>query len=124
MSGRLPYHGHVGNSIKLGHIFGVEIGVHWSWIFIFFIVTWSFANGIFHQFYPEWSDRAALGGRRPRRRLFFLSVLLHELSHAIVSNKNGLPVRQITLFVFGGVAISRRSLTTARAGVHIASSVR
>ena len=37
------------NTIKLGKIFGVEIGVHWSWIFIFFIVTWSFATGVFEQ---------------------------------------------------------------------------
>ena len=42
------------SSFKLGRIFGVNIGVHWSWLFIFFIVTYSFAEGVMHHFYPGW----------------------------------------------------------------------
>lgn len=91
-------------SFRLGKVFGVEIGVHWSWIFIFFIVTWSFAAGVFEEFYPEWSTEQKWVGGALVSAVFFLSVLLHELSHAIVSNRNGLPVETITLFVFGGVA--------------------
>ena len=92
------------SSIKLGRIFGVEVGFHWSWIFVFFLVTWSFATGVLHHFYPQWSDaqRWIAGGLVAA--VFFLSVLAHELSHAVVSNALGLPVRSITLFVFGGVA--------------------
>jgi Zn-dependent protease/predicted transcriptional regulator len=92
------------SSFKLGRIFGVDVGIHWSWIFIFFFVTWSFATGVLDEFYPQWSDPQRWIGGAFVASIFFLSVLAHELSHAIVSNRNGLPVRSITLFVFGGVA--------------------
>lgn len=94
----------MGSSIKLGRIFGIDIGIHWSWVFIFLIVTWSFATGVLADTYPDWGEAqlwiagAAIAG------IFFLSILAHELSHAVVSNRAGLPVRSITLFVFGGVS--------------------
>jgi len=94
----------MGSSIRIGRIFGVEVGFHWSWIFIFMFVTWTFATGIFDEFYPDWSEPRKWVGGAIVAGIFFLSVLAHELSHAIVSNRNGLPVRSITLFIFGGVA--------------------
>ena len=94
----------MGGSFKVGRIFSVDIGVHWSWIFIFVVVTWSFATGVFEEFYPGWTDAQRWIGGGLVAVVFFLSVLVHELSHAIVSNKSGLPVRSITLFIFGGVA--------------------
>ena len=92
------------NSFKFGRIFGVEVGVHWSWTFIFVVVTWSFARGVLDHFYPEWGPVRLWIGGGLIAAVFFLSVLAHEMSHAIVSNKLGLPVRSITLFIFGGVA--------------------
>jgi Zn-dependent protease len=103
----------MGGSIKLGRILGIDIGIHWSWIFIFFIVTWSFATNIFDEFYPGWSDTQRWIGGAFVAIVFFLSVLAHELSHAIVSNRNGLPVKSITLFVFGGVANLTKERDTA-----------
>ncbi len=103
----------MGSSIKLGRVFGIEIGIHWSWIFIFAIVTWSFATTIFDKFYPEWSTAQRWLGGAFVSVIFFLSVLAHELSHAIVSNRNGLPVKTITLFVFGGVSNLTREPDTA-----------
>lgn len=94
----------MGNSFKFGRLFGVEIGVHWSWVLIFGVVTWSFATGVLNEFYPGWSEQQRWIGGAFVAGIFFLSVLAHELSHAIISNRNGLPVRTITLFVFGGVA--------------------
>jgi len=94
----------MGSSFRLGRVFGVDVGIHWSWIFIFFIVTWSFATGVFDEFYPDWTDAQRWIGGAFVALVFFLSVLAHELSHAVVSNRAGLPVRSITLFVFGGVA--------------------
>jgi Zn-dependent protease/predicted transcriptional regulator len=92
------------SSFKLGRIFGVDVGVHWSWIFIFLIVTWSFATGLLDHFYPDWTAGQRWTAGAFVAGIFFLSVLAHELSHALVSNRSGLPVRGITLFVFGGVA--------------------
>jgi Zn-dependent protease/predicted transcriptional regulator len=91
-------------SINLGRIFGIDVGFHWSWVFIFFLVTWSFAEGVLDYFYDDWTIAQLYIGGAIISMIFFLSVLLHELSHAIVSNRLGLPVRNITLFVFGGVA--------------------
>ena len=110
----------MGSSIKLGRIFGVEVGVHWSWIFIFLIVTWSFATGVFEEFYPGWTDAQKWIGGGVVSVVFFLSVLAHELSHAIVSNRSGLPVKTITLFVFGGVANLSRDPDDARQEFKIA----
>ena len=103
----------MGSSIKLGRILGIDVGFHWSWIFIFFFVTWSFATGVFEEFYPQWSDAQRWIGGAFVAGIFFLSVLAHELSHAIVSNRNGLPVRSITLFIFGGVANLSKEPDTA-----------
>jgi len=91
-------------SFKIGRIFGIEVNVHWSWIFIFAIVTWSFATGVLDNYYPQWSEAQKWGGGAFVALIFFVSILLHELSHSVVSNRNGLPVKSITLFVFGGVS--------------------
>src|SRR6202521_5993949 len=103
----------MGSSIKLFRIFVIDIGIHWSWILIFVIMTWTFANGLLARNYPEWTDaqRWIAGGLIAG--VFFLSILAHELAHAIVSNRNGLPVSGITLFVFGGVSNLTREPDTA-----------
>jgi len=108
------------SSFKLGRVFGVDVGVHWSWVFIFVLVTWSFAAGVLDQFYPQWSDAQRWIAGAFVAGIFFLSVLAHELSHAIVSNRNGLPVRSITLFVFGGVANLTKEPDTAALEFRIA----
>lgn len=110
----------MGSSIKLGRIFGVDVGFHWSWIFIFLIVTWSFATGVLDETYPGWTDGQRWAGAVVVAAIFFLSVLAHELSHALVSNKLGLPVRSITLFVFGGVANLTREPDAAKDEFRIA----
>ncbi|HEY8172578.1 MAG TPA: site-2 protease family protein [Dehalococcoidia bacterium] len=94
----------MGHSIKIARLFGVDVGVHWSWTFIFFIITYSFAEGVLKHFYPGWPDAERWAAGAVVSIVFFLSVLAHELSHALLSNRNGLPVNSITLFVFGGVA--------------------
>ncbi|MHB8376463.1 MAG: CBS domain-containing protein [Dehalococcoidia bacterium] len=99
-------------SFKIGRIFGVDVGVHWSWIFIFAIVTWSFATGVLQSFYPQWTAEQRWIGGAAIALVFFLSILLHELSHSVLSNRRGLPVRSITLFVFGGVSNLEREPDT------------
>jgi Zn-dependent protease len=91
-------------SFKIGRIFGIDIGVHWSWVFILLIVTWSFATGVLEHYYPGWSASARWGVGALISVIFFVSILLHELSHSVVANRAGLPVQNITLFVFGGVS--------------------
>ena len=91
------------SSIKLGRVFGIPVGVHYSWFLILFMVTF-LLSGDFGGGYKGWA--AALG----TALLFFLSVLAHELSHSVVALSRGIPVKGITLFVFGGVSqISREA---------------
>jgi Zn-dependent protease/CBS domain-containing protein len=94
----------VKGSIVLGRIRGIEIELNASWFVIFGLVTFTLANSFFPQNYPEWSGvtRWVLGGGMAI--MLFVSVLLHELSHSLVSIGLGIDVKKISLFIFGGVA--------------------
>src|SRR3990172_6616837 len=100
-------------SFKIGKIAGIEIGVHWSWLFIFVLVTSSFATGILEEFFPEWSNARRWGVSIIIAAIFFASILLHELSHSLVAKARGIPVKGITLFVFGGVSNLGREAQSA-----------
>ena len=100
-------------SFKIGRIAGIEIAVHWSWLFIFVLVTSSFATGILEEFFPEWSDARRWGVGVIIAAIFFASILLHELSHSLVAKAKGIPVKGITLFVFGGVSNLGREAQSA-----------
>lgn len=89
--------------MKLGRIFGVEIGLHYSWFIIALLITLSLA-GHFRQHNPEWGDSLSWGLAVMTALLFFAAIVAHELSHAVVAKSRGLPVRSITLFALGGVA--------------------
>lgn len=90
--------------IKLFTIFGIKISLDYSWFAIFILISWTLAEGFFPYQQPglkkiiywEMGIIAAI--------LLFASVLIHELSHSIVANNLGERVREITLFIFGGVA--------------------
>ncbi len=92
------------SSIRLGKIFGIPIGLHISWFLIFGLLTWSLAGGYFPQAYPEIPALAHLLLAVITSVLFFGSVLAHELGHSIVALREKIPVRGITLFIFGGIA--------------------
>jgi Zn-dependent protease len=76
----------------------------WSWFLIFGLVTFSLASGYLPGAYPELGPAALWLLGALTSILLFGSVLLHELGHAYLARRNGLPVRGISLFVFGGVA--------------------
>ncbi len=107
-------------SIKLGRIWGIPVGLHWSLLLVFALLTWSLALGYFPEEYPSLSAPVywLLGGISGI--LFFGSVLLHELGHAIVALRNQVPVRGITLFIFGGVAQLEREAPSPGAEFRIA----
>jgi len=91
-------------SIGIGRIFGVRIGLHPSWFVIAVLVTYSMAAGQLPQDFPGWSGALYWVVGAAISLLFFTSVLAHELSHALVARRFGLQVRDITLFIFGGAA--------------------
>lgn len=90
--------------IRLGRLAGVDILVHWSWFFIFFLLTWSLSEGLFLEEHPEWTAAAGWLAGAVTSLFFFASVLLHELSHSLMARRLGMTVKSITLFIFGGVS--------------------
>jgi len=92
------------SSFRLFRIAGIDIGIHYTWLFIFAIVTWSLAQNFFPQSYPGWNLATYWVIAIISALLLFVSVLLHELAHSLVAQARGLPVQGITLFLFGGVS--------------------
>jgi len=92
-----------GGGIRLGRLFGISVEVDWSWLFIFALVTWSLSSA-FGGMHPQWTAMLRWTTAVVAALLFFASVLAHELAHSLVARAQGVPVRRITLFLFGGVA--------------------
>ena len=99
--------------IKLGRIFGVAIGLHYSWIIIALLVTLSL-RAQFAMEHPNWNGSTTWSIAIITGLLFFVSILLHELSHAAVAKLRGIPVRAITLFALGGVAQIEKDAADAK----------
>ncbi|MGQ9493474.1 MAG: site-2 protease family protein [Anaerolineae bacterium] len=93
-----------GNSVRIGRILGIEIRVDYSWFIVFVLVTWSLAGQHFPSTYQGWSSTTYWIIGILTSLLFFFSVLAHELAHSLVSEAFGVPVKDITLFIFGGAA--------------------
>jgi Zn-dependent protease/predicted transcriptional regulator len=89
--------------IKLGRIFGIKIGLHYSWLIIALLIAFSLAAH-FGTEHPNWDRNVIWGLSIITALLFFAAIVAHELSHALVAQRRGLPVRSITLFALGGVA--------------------
>jgi Zn-dependent protease len=90
--------------LTLFTIGGVAIRIDYSWLLIFALVLSSLAAGYFPHSFPGHGAATYILVGAAATLLFFASVLVHELSHALVANRLGQPVRAITLFVFGGMA--------------------
>lgn len=90
-----------GSAWRLGRLGGVEIRVDSSWIVIAFLITYSLYIQ-FSEAFPVLAIPSALSLAILFSLLFFGSVLIHELAHAVVARRRGIPVRGITLFLFGG----------------------
>lgn len=92
------------NEIKLVTIFGIEIGLSFSWFFIFFLISFLLIFAIIPAQFPEFGmlTNIIVGG--VTSVLFFISLITHELMHSIVAKINGLNVKKITLFIFGGAS--------------------
>jgi Zn-dependent protease/predicted transcriptional regulator len=104
-----------GKKIKLFKLFGFEVSIHPSWLIIAFLITWSLAAGLFPHYYKDLSKSTywlmgilgAIG--------LFASIIFHELWHSLIARKYGLPMRGITLFIFGGVAEMEEEPPSAKA---------
>jgi Zn-dependent protease/predicted transcriptional regulator len=92
------------DGIPIGKAFGIPLRLHYSWFIIFVLITWALASSYFPATHPTWSLTTKVAAGTITSLLFFGSVLAHELMHSIIAQRQGLPVRSITLFIFGGVS--------------------
>ena len=99
-------------SVRLGRIFGIDIGLHYSWGIIALLIVVSLA-GHFHSVNPGWTAELRWSLAGVTALLFFASILAHELSHAAVARARGIEVKSITLFALGGVANIERESSDA-----------
>jgi Zn-dependent protease/CBS domain-containing protein len=90
--------------IPIGKAFGISLRLHYSWFFIFALVTWSLAAVYFPTTHPTWSLSLKIGAGLVASVLLFGSVLFHELMHSLVSLRQGTQIQSITLFFLGGVS--------------------
>src|SRR5215831_12002630 len=99
--------------IKLFKVFGIQIGLHYSWLLIAVLIAFSLV-GQFAATNPQWGAGLIWGLAIITTLLFFAAIVLHELSHAAVARARGLPVQSITLFALGGVAQIEKEASDAR----------
>jgi Zn-dependent protease len=98
-----------GGSVQLGRVLGIRIGASHTWFIFLFLIIW-FLSSEFQEWVPSLSDTGAYVVAVIGAALFFLSIVLHELGHALVARRNGVGVIGIDLWVFGGLAkLSRDS---------------
>jgi len=112
----------MGNAFNLGKIFGIQFRLHYTWFIIFVLITFSFSWLIFPSGYPGWTQLLYWVMGVVTSLLFFASILAHELAHSLVGRANGIPIKSITLFIFGGVAQMTREARSAGAELKMAAA--
>lgn len=90
--------------IPLGRVLGIPIGLHYSWFLVFALSTWLLASVYYPAQFGDWPPVLCWLMGAMTAILFFASLLLHELAHSVVAMRLRVPVRRITLFIFGGLA--------------------
>jgi Zn-dependent protease/predicted transcriptional regulator len=101
--------------LKLGAPFGVQVIADYSLLFIFALIAINLGFGVLPRWHPTWSGALTAFIATCAAIAFFASIALHELAHALVGRAQGIPVRRITLFIFGGMAHMEREPPSARA---------
>jgi len=92
------------NQISLGSIYGIPLTFDFSWFLILFFLTWILAASYFPSEYKGWEKVYYWSIGAVTSILFFVSVLLHEVGHAVVAKKYNHNVKKIKLFIFGGIS--------------------
>lgn len=107
------------SQLKLGTVFGVELGLHYSWFLIAVLIVFSLAAQ-FHAQDSSWSSLTIWLVALITGVAFFAGLYVHEISHAVVAKMYGIPVHQITLFLLGGVAQIEKDASDAKSEFWIA----
>ncbi|MFP3936733.1 MAG: site-2 protease family protein [Phycisphaerae bacterium] len=104
-----------GKTFRLFSLFGFEVKIDLSWLIIIALVVWSLSAAVFPDQYPNLSNWAYLAMGLGGAAGLFVSIVFHELCHSLVARRYGLPMKGITLFIFGGVAEMSEEPPSAKA---------
>jgi Zn-dependent protease len=108
------------SSFRIARIRGIDIGANWSWLLVVALVVWSLGAGVFPETNPGLGDGVYFAMAGVAVPVFFTSLLLHELGHAVQAQREGMKIEGITLWVFGGVAKFSGAFPSAGAEFRIA----
>lgn len=111
-----------GGSFRVARLFGIDIEIHPSWLLILAFLSYSLSEGLFPNQYEGWSTAEYWVVGVSAALLLFVTVLIHELAHALVAKRRGLEVPRITLFIFGGVSHLSRQPSSAGEEFQIAAA--
>lgn len=107
-------------TLRLGRIAGIRVGVSWSVLVIGTLITWTLAEGYLPAAAPDAGAAARWAVAAVAAVAFFSCLLAHELAHAVVARRHGVAVEGITLWLLGGVARLEGDAPTPGAALHIA----
>jgi Zn-dependent protease len=107
-------------SIQLARIFGIRVGVDTSWFIVLFLIIW-LLSGSYGELFPR-DDGKAFALATVSALLFFASVVLHELGHALVARRNGIGIAGIDLWLLGGLAKMTRDTQSAGEEFRVAAA--
>jgi Zn-dependent protease/CBS domain-containing protein len=108
------------HTIPLGRVLGIPLELDYSWFLVFALLTWALAVGHYPAEFKGWPPSLYWIMGAATAVMLFVSVLLHELGHSVVARRYKIPVRRITLFIFGGVSQIEAEAATAGADFRIA----
>lgn len=107
-------------SVRLGRVAGIEVGLHWSLAIVFALIVWTLAGQVLPEVVPDQTQSAYWLVSALAAVLFYVSLLSHEMGHALVARRLGVKVDGITLWIFGGVARLRGDASTPGTEARIA----
>ena len=108
--------------VQIARVIGIPIYLHFSWLIIFGLIVWTLSTGYFPAQHPDLPASSNWAKGLVASLLFFVSILVHELGHAVVALRHGVRTRSITLFIFGGVAQLERDPRDGRAEFWMAAA--
>lgn len=107
-------------SVRVGRVAGIEVGLHWSLAIVFGLIVWTLAGQVLPEVVPDQTQSAYWVVSALAAILFYVSLLSHEMGHALVARRLGVKVAGITLWIFGGVARLRGDASTPGTEARIA----
>ena len=107
-------------SFTIARIAGIRISVNWSWLIVFALIVWTLESAVFPESNPGLSTATYVAMAVVAAFLFFASLLLHELGHALQARREGMEIDGITLWLFGGIARFKGMFPSAGAELRIA----